>query len=115
MANDISNTKSINVEKLNEKVLKYETFLSERLRPDLKDALEERDKLYAEIAEFLALKNSIEAIKASKLMPDEPLKAKVDLGSNFYCQAVVPNPNRIIVEVGLGTLNFLQLIVVKLN
>lgn len=91
-----------NIDQINEKVFKYETFLSERLRPDLKAALEERDKLYAETAEFLALKNSIEAIKASKLQPGEPLKTKVDLGSNFYCQAVVPNPSRIIIEVGLG-------------
>ena len=104
MANETSFTRPSNLDDINEKVLKYETFLSERLRPDLKAALEDRDKLYAEIAEFLALKNSIEAIKASKLMPGEPLKTKVDLGSNFYCQAVVPNPSRIIVEIGLGTL-----------
>lgn len=102
MANENLVTRPGNIDQINEKVLKYETFLSERLRPDLKAALEERDKLYAETAEFLALKNSIEAIKASKLLPGEPLKTKVDLGSNFYCQAVVPNPSRIIIEVGLG-------------
>ena len=84
------------------KILKYEIFLSDKLRPDLKCALEERDKLYAETAEFLALKNSIDAIKANNLVKGEPLKTKVDLGCNFYCQAVVPNPGRIIVAVGLG-------------
>ena len=104
MAHENLVTRPGNIDQINEKVLKYETFLSERLRPDLKSALEERDKLYAETAEFLALKNSIEAIKASKLLPGEPLKTKVDLGSNFYCQAVVPNPSRIIIEVGLGML-----------
>ena len=110
MANDNLTTRPGNIDQINEKVLKYETFLSERLRPDLKAALEERDKLYAETAEFLALKNSIEAIKATKLQPGEPLKTKVDLGSNFYCQAVVPNPSRIIIEVGLGMLLSSQLI-----
>ena len=55
------------VEKIsNDKIIKYETFLSDQLRPDLENVLQERDKLYAEIAEFLALKNSIEAIKAIK-------------------------------------------------
>ena len=110
MANDNLTTRPGNIDQINEKVLKYETFLSERLRPDLKAALEERDKLYAETAEFLALKNSIAAIKATKLQPGEPLKTKVDLGSNFYCQAVVPNPSRIIIEVGLGMLLSSQLI-----
>ena len=47
------------------KVLKFEIFLNETLRPDLKATLEERDKIYEEIAEYLSLKNSIEAIKAT--------------------------------------------------
>ena len=86
---------------ISEKVLKFETFLNEKLKPDLKAVLEERDKLYGEIAEFLALKNSIETIKRAGLRKGEPLKTKVDLGCNFYCQARVPDPRRIVVEVGL--------------
>ena len=102
MANNQPALTSNSQVQVNDKIIKYETFLSDQLRPDLENALQERDKLYAEIAEFLALKNSIEAIKASNLLPGEPLKSKVDLGSNFYCEAVVPNPNRIFVAVGLG-------------
>ena len=102
MANKQSTVTSNSQVQINDKITKYETFLSEQLRPDLEKALQERDKIYAEIAEFLALKNSIEAIKASNLLPGEPLKTKVDLGSNFYCEAVVSNPNRIFVAVGLG-------------
>ena len=41
-----------------EKVLKFETFVNETLKSDLKTTLEERDKLYEEIAEYLSLKNS---------------------------------------------------------
>ena len=48
---------------LPEKVLKFETFVEEQLKPDLRFVLEARDKIYAEIAEFLALKNSISAIQ----------------------------------------------------
>ena len=48
---------------LPEKVLKFETFVEEQLKPDLRFVLEARDKIYAEIAEFLALKNSILAIQ----------------------------------------------------
>ncbi len=86
----------------NEKVLKYETFLNEKLRPDLKSVLEQRDNIYSEIAEYLALKNSIEAIKSADLPKDEPLKTKVDLGCNFYAKAVVPNRKKVFVDIGLG-------------
>ena len=42
------------------KVTKYEAFLNEKLRPDLKACLEDRDNIYAEIAEYASLKKSIE-------------------------------------------------------
>ena len=89
-----------------EKVQRYETFLNERLRGDLRKCLEQRDKIYEEQAEFLALRNSIQglsfwsnnfvlwliisiiAIKTAELVPGEPLKTKVDLGCNFYCQVL---------------------------
>ena len=87
---------------LQDKVLKYENFLNDQLRPDLKTCLEQRDTLYEENAEYLALKNSIEAIKASNLPKGQPLKTKVDLGSNFYAKASVPNPEVLFVDVGLG-------------
>jgi len=85
-----------------EKVQRYETFLNERLRGDLRKCLEQRDKIYEEQAEFLALRNSIQAIKTAELVPGEPLKTKVDLGCNFYCQARVPDPTKVCVAVGLG-------------
>ena len=47
-------------------------------------------------------KNSILVIKASDLKPNQPLKTKVDLGCNFYCQAQVKNPNEIFIDIGLG-------------
>ena len=66
------------------KVMKYETFLNETLRTDLRKALLLRDKIYQEQAEYLALRKSINAIKISDLVPGEPMKTKVDLGCNFY-------------------------------
>merc|ERR1712179_100283 len=84
------------------KVAQYETFLNETLRTDLKNTLTLRDKIYQEQAEYLALRNSINAIKLAELVPGEPLKTKVDLGCNFYCQARIPDPTKIFVSVGLG-------------
>ena len=48
------------------------------------------------------LQNSLEAIDKAQLLPGEPLKSKVDLGCNFYCEARVPNPGSVFVDVGLG-------------
>ena len=84
------------------KVAQYETFLNETLRTDLKNTLTLRDKIYQEQAEYLALRNSINAIKLADLVTGEPLKTKVDLGCNFYCQARVADPTKIFVSVGLG-------------
>ena len=88
--------------KIEEKVARYEAFLNDTLRSDLKKNLELRDKIYQEQAEYLALRNSINAIKLADLQPGEPLKTKVDLGCNFYCQARIPQPGKICVAVGMG-------------
>ena len=85
-----------------DKVLKYEKFLNEELRPDLKACLEQRDKIYEEIAEYLSLKNSIEAIKSADLPQGQPLDTKVDLGCNFYAKAKVKNPQKVFIDIGFG-------------
>ena len=93
---------SQSVEEVNNKIARFETFLNETLRSDLKKTLELRDKIYEEQAEYLALRNSINAIKVADLVPGEPLKTKVDLGCQFYCQARVEDPAKICVSIGLG-------------
>ena len=84
------------------KVTKYEEFLNDKLRPDLKACLEERDNIYAEIAEYSSLKKSIEALKIADLPQEKPLKTKVDLGQNFYVKARVKNPQKVCVDIGFG-------------
>lgn len=84
------------------KVTKYEAFLNEKLRPDLKACLEDRDNIYAEIAEYASLKKSIEALKSADLPQGQALKTKVDLGQNFYVKARVKNPQKVCVDIGFG-------------
>ena len=98
----MSSVQEIKQKQISEKVFKYETFLNDRLKPDLKAVLEERDEVYTETAEFLALRNTISAIRSAELDPSQPLKTKVDLGCNFYCRANVEDPSKIFVEIGLG-------------
>ncbi|XP_030640720.1 protein UXT [Chanos chanos] len=85
--------------KIEEKILQYETFINEVLRRDLQKVLEQRDGVYEKIAQYLQLKNTIEALRESD---SKDLKTEVDLGCNFYVQACVPDASRIFVAVGYG-------------
>jgi len=84
-----------------EKITRYENFLNETLKKDLFSVMEARDRVYEEQAEYLKLKTVIEKISASPSVKDG-LKAKVDLGCNFYAQALVDDPSMIFLDVGLG-------------
>lgn len=84
---------------LSKKVIKYETFVNDRLKSDLKIVLNHRNKLFAQIASYESLKTCIEKIKQTPL---GEIKALSDLGCNFYCKAKVMDTSKIFVEVGLG-------------
>ncbi|XP_050686295.1 protein UXT-like [Eriocheir sinensis] len=83
-----------------EKIEKYEQLLNNVLRENLRIVLEERDKLYEDIAAHSQLKQTINCIIEAP--NSEGLRTQVDLGSNFYVQAHVPDPSRIYVNIGLG-------------
>ncbi|KAG0728318.1 Protein UXT [Chionoecetes opilio] len=83
-----------------EKIEKYEHLLNNVLRENLRIVLEERDKLYEDIATHSQLKQTIHCIIES---PDQDgLRTQVDLCSNFYVQAQVPDTSHIYVNIGLG-------------
>ena len=81
------------------KVTKYEAFVNERLKSDLKTVLDCRNKLFSQITSYESLKTSIEKIK---LAPQAEMKVLSDLGCNFYCKARLLDTSKIYVEIGLG-------------
>lgn len=82
-----------------EKVLQYETFISDVLKRDLEKVLEQRDGVYEKISQYLQLKNTIESLQESNT---KELKTEIDLGCNFYVQAHVEDSSKIFVAVGYG-------------
>ncbi|KAF9111030.1 hypothetical protein BGX27_005491 [Mortierella sp. AM989] len=86
-------------ESVQEKIARYETFVNEGLRKDLKDALDARDAIYDQISEYLKLAKDIQVIKDNGLTE---MKTQVDLGSNFYVQAKIPDTKYIFVNIGFG-------------
>lgn len=87
---------------IDEKVKRYEEFLNERLRKDLETVLKTQGQVNSKIAEYLQLKSVIENIKNRDGGSGKALKTQVDLGCNFYCQAQITDPSKILVSVGYG-------------
>ena len=81
------------------KIAEYERFIGERLRPDLEAAERARDETQREVLRWEAL-----AVNAKSLREEgrEEMRTLVDLGSQVYCQAEVPDTSRVFVNVGLG-------------
>ena len=88
---------------LEEKVKKYEEFVNDKLRKDLEMVRKNQEEINAKISEYLQLKSFIENVKSSEVSRcGKELKTQVDLGCNFYCQARITDPSKVLVSVGYG-------------
>lgn len=81
------------------KVLQYEAFVNERLKPDLQRSMEAAARLQAELADYDALEENLCEIKQSGR---GSLKMQVDMGGEVLCQAYVPDTSKVFIRVGLG-------------
>ncbi|KAG9150921.1 hypothetical protein Leryth_003048 [Lithospermum erythrorhizon] len=82
-----------------EKIRRYEEFVDCRLKPDLVRAIAERDKVFEQQKIFSDLKKNIENLENNSVTS---LRTMVNIGSEVYAQADVPDTRRIFVDVGLG-------------
>ncbi|CAA3021104.1 UXT homolog [Olea europaea subsp. europaea] len=84
---------------LQEKVGRFEEFIDQRLKPDLVHAIAERDKVFEQQKIFSDLRRNIENLEKNCVTS---LRTMVNLGSEVYMQADVPDTRHIFVDVGLG-------------
>ncbi|KAL6566452.1 hypothetical protein OROGR_002067 [Orobanche gracilis] len=82
-----------------EKVSRFEEFVDRRLKPDLVRAIAERDKVFEQQKIFSDLRRNIENLEKNTVTS---LRTLVNLGSEVYMQADVPDTQYIFVDVGLG-------------
>ncbi|CAA0822483.1 Prefoldin chaperone subunit family protein [Striga hermonthica] len=82
-----------------EKVRKFEEFVDQRLKPDLVRAIAERDKVFEQQKIFSDLRRNIENLEKNSVTS---LRTRVNIGSEIYVQADVPDTRHIFVDVGLG-------------
>lgn len=81
------------------KIQKFEAFLEQRLKPDLLHVISERDKVMGQQKIFSDLSKNIKLLEQNRL---QKLNTMVNLGSEVYAQAEVPDTSRIYVDIGLG-------------
>ncbi|KAK1553168.1 hypothetical protein Q3G72_029976 [Acer saccharum] len=81
------------------KVQKFEEFVDRRLKPDLVSAIAERDKVFEQQKIFSDLRRNIENLEKNSVTS---LRTMVNLGSEVYMEADVPDTQRIFVDIGLG-------------
>ncbi|KAL7148941.1 hypothetical protein ABFS83_05G006800 [Erythranthe nasuta] len=82
-----------------DKVRKYEEFVDRRLKPDLVHAIAQRDKVFEQQKVFSDLRRNIENLEKNSVTS---MRTMVNLGSEIYMQADVPDTRHIFVDVGLG-------------
>ncbi|XP_040473699.1 protein UXT [Falco naumanni] len=81
-----------------EKAQRYEAFVSDVLRRDLRRVQEQRDGVFEQQAQVLQLRTALTRLQEAAA----PLHTQVDLGCNFFVTAEVPSPQRVFVALGYG-------------
>eukprot|EP00555_Chaetoceros_dichaeta_P014953 CAMPEP_0198255806 /NCGR_PEP_ID=MMETSP1447-20131203/5864_1 /TAXON_ID=420782 /ORGANISM="Chaetoceros dichaeta, Strain CCMP1751" /LENGTH=173 /DNA_ID=CAMNT_0043942281 /DNA_START=20 /DNA_END=541 /DNA_ORIENTATION=- len=111
-------TDRTSLEELSSKRKEYTEFLENILQPQHKIAISLRDEVQSEIKEYQELRSQITILRikhenkdgessssssSSSSNSKKELESLVDLGHEIaYSRAVVPNPNAIFVNVGMG-------------
>ena len=81
------------------KIARFQSFITDKLKPDLATTLHTRDTLYTTITHYLQLRTNLTHLLTS---PTRHLTSRINIGCDFYCQAVVPSIELVTVDVGLG-------------
>mmetsp|Transcript_21107 Transcript_21107/g.56854 ORF Transcript_21107/g.56854 Transcript_21107/m.56854 type:complete len:169 (+) Transcript_21107:259-765(+) len=82
-------------------IAENERFLTERLQPDLAEAVAALERVVDQRREYASLRDQLERLDALQPQP-ERLKMRVNLGSDFFAHATVDDPGRVCVHLGLG-------------
>ncbi|CAG0922229.1 unnamed protein product [Notodromas monacha] len=79
------------------KIQKYEHFLNEVLKVQLRHLIEERRKVSEDIADLKTLQDTFRAFRINEC---GKLKTLTDIGGGFFMRAVVSRTDRVLIDVG---------------
>mmetsp|Transcript_20269 Transcript_20269/g.43433 ORF Transcript_20269/g.43433 Transcript_20269/m.43433 type:complete len:165 (+) Transcript_20269:45-539(+) len=94
-------------DELRVRIAEYGNFISRTLQPQLQAAVEAREETEAEISEYAQLQGKLHQIQArindSAKPSDASMDTIVDVAhAAVYCNATIPNPRTVYVNVGFG-------------
>jgi prefoldin alpha subunit len=93
------------------RIHKYQHFIEQTLQRDLQACAQLREKVEQKHTDYSSLRQSLLTLESQHALqrtshPDggdiSRMKTMISLGSEFYVKAVVPDPTRLFLDVGLG-------------
>lgn len=83
---------------MNPQIERYTKFI-DKLKEDLSRILEKRDAAYSQISDCCKLQAQLTLINSQE---QEKLQTKINVGCDFFMDAVIPDTSKIVINVGLG-------------
>lgn len=84
-----------------ETVTKYENFINDVLKEDLRQLELRLQRVNAEISDLIQQKHTLKVITDKKMHPNG-FKTQVNLGCNFFMEASVPDTSNLLLNIGLN-------------
>ncbi|KAJ0173774.1 hypothetical protein K1T71_010923 [Dendrolimus kikuchii] len=86
---------------INETVLKYDNFINNVLKEDLKRVEVRLQEINTEISDLVQQRHTLKVITDKNLHPNG-FKTQVNLGCNFFMEAAVTNTEVLLLNIGLN-------------
>ncbi|PZC72459.1 hypothetical protein B5X24_HaOG211131 [Helicoverpa armigera] len=86
---------------IEETILKYENFINDVLKEDLRNLELRLQQVNAEIADLIQQKHTLKVITDKEIHPNG-FKTQVNLGCNFFMEAAVVDTSKMLMNIGLN-------------
>lgn len=86
---------------IDETIARYENFINDVLKEDLKQLQARLQQVNAEITDLIQQKHTIKVITDKSMHPNG-FKTQVNLGCNFFMEAAVHDTSNLLMNVGLN-------------
>ncbi|XP_026314900.1 protein UXT homolog [Hyposmocoma kahamanoa] len=85
----------------NDYVIRYETFINDVLKEDLRQVDLRLQEVNGEITDLIQQKHSLKVIMDKSIHPNG-FKTQVNLGCNFFMEAAVSDTSKLLMNIGLN-------------
>lgn len=93
-------------------IAKYESFINDVLKEDLKKIDHQLQRVNAEITDLVQQKHTLKLVTSEEMHPDG-FKTQLNIGCNFFMEASVRDTSTMLINVGLN--HFLEFTIDEAN